>query len=628
MTRIMFRPLGRVLFGLSALALALSFSANVFAGEFPVDNVRELRMMKAKVRAATFLSKATFGPNQEAIDELAERILQIGYKRAMLEWIDYQFSLPASSHQDSSVDMVVKDGRTTTTESVGISNYRDQAWSDICLRGEDQLRQRVAWALSQIFSVGNSGQGFNNSFDRNIGNGERSVADWIGLANYYDLFVKHADGSYRELLEDVTYHPIMGVWLSSVRNRKANIGAGRFPDENYAREIMQLFSVGLYKLRQDGRLVVDENGNLIPTYDNSGIKELARLFTGFKYHHNTSTSFYSGRNYGDPMRIHVSEHDDNENYSEEPNAPNSKTIFGVTLPPVEMTVPGIEAEIDAGLDVIANHPNVGPFVCRLLIQRLVKSNPSRAYMRRVTKVYRLSKNGKRGDLKEVVKAILTDPEVFRGTIMRRRPNPLRLAVSARGTEYGRLREPIIRVTSLIRAMRPTSNYRGGLMMFNGGIVNDLGQMAYRNPTVFNFYLPDHQPPGELIGYTPSRKIPREALFAPEFQILNGVTSNRTLNRLRNFAINLRTSYGMRRGNCTISFHLEPEIELAQDINNLDEVLRRFDLWLCNGTLSEETKTSIKNAVIAETDGRVNWGQQRVEEMLAAVLYSPDCAIEQ
>lgn len=615
------------------------------AGEFPVKNSREVRLMKAKIQASQFLSKATFGPTQESIDSLGQRINQIGFKRATSEWIDQQFALPITSHEDIARDIVYVDGNKVDMQTGSPYQYRYQAWWHIALTSEDQLRQRVAWALSQIFVIGDSGVGFNNDDRRaktelaDTTNQELdyenhpeyyTIVDWLGMSNYYDLLAKGSDGTYRELLEQVTYHPCMGDWLSSRGNRKANVASGRFPDENYAREIMQLFSVGLYHMHQDGRLKVDENGELIPTYDNTQIKELGRLFTGFKYRHDSNNSFYVGRNLGEPMEIHVQEHDNNLNYSEEPDAPASKTVFGTVLPPLPVTVTqaDVKAEIGAGLDAIANHPNVAPFICRLLIQRLVKSNPSRGYLTRVTRIFNDNGQGVRGDLKAVVKGILTDPEVYRGQRLVRLRNPTRIRVVTRGTEYSRLREPINRVTSLIRAMRPTTDYAAGYMMLNRGLSSEIGQMPFDAPSVFNYYLPDFQPPGDLIGYTPSRRNPFGAIFSPEFQILNGVTANLTLNRFRSWCYNQNMNYGMRKGSCRITFHLEPEMDLARDLANLDEILQRFDLWLCNGSLSEATKTSIKDAITAETTGIDSWYAQRVEVMLNAVILSPDCAVEQ
>ena len=627
------------------VALVIGFGLQACdAGTFPAANSREIKAIRSQIRASQFLSKATFGPTQETIDSLAGRINQIGYRRACEEWIDEQFALPMTSQEQVARDIIAADGREPDTQGVGASLYRYQAWWHIALTSEDQLRQKVAWALSQIFVISDSGAAFNNDDKRAIGNGEFTITDWLGMSTFYDMLARHASGNYRELLSDVTWHPNMGVYLSAWRNRKSNIPAGRYPDENYAREIMQLFSIGLYQMHQDGRLKRNALGELIPTYDNEGIKELARVFTGFRTHHNTSSSFFTNYNFGSPMQMYAQEHDNNLNYAEDPNnpgqvdpsAPQSKTLFGVTLSPLPtpLTNEAATAEVEEALDVIASQDNVPPFICRLLIQRLVKSNPSRAYMRRVTRKFRDNGHGVRGDMNAVIKAILLDPEVVRGQRLMRRTNPLRVEVVTRGTEHSRLREPIQRITSWIRAMRPTSNYytsdpRTGkpFMMLSHSIQGDIDQMPYRAPSVFNYYLPDYQPPGDLVGHPPSSRIPREGLFAPEFQVLTAVSANRTINRFSYIARVRYIQYGMRKNSCRISFNLDEELELAKDNANLPEILRRFDLWLCSGSLSEQTKTSIINAITSESTS-ASQNVLRLEEALAAVILSPDCAIEE
>ena len=632
------------------LLITFAFSS-ADAGTFEADNGREVRAIRHKIRASQFLSKATFGATQEQIDDLAERIGQVGYRRACGQWIDQQFRLPISSHEELAREMVAANGRQPNQAGIGISLYRYQAWWHIALAREDQLRQKVAWALSQIFVISHTGQSFNSETAPGIGNNENAIPYWLGMSDYYDMLARHADGNYRDLLGDVTMHPCMGVYLSSWRNRKANISAGRWPDENYAREIMQLFSVGLYELHQDGRLKLDENGELIPTYDNNGITELARVFTGFKQFHNTDDRFHGRRNYGHPMVMHHQEHDNNYNYQEDPNnpgepdpnAPRSKTIFGVTLQPLPSNLTNAAAmkEVNEALDVIANHPNVAPFISRLLIQRLVKSNPSRAYLRRVTRVFRDNGSGQRGDMQAVIKAILLDPEAVRGQRLVRKRDPLRVEVITRGTEHSRLKEPIQRVTSWIRAMRPTAEIRGGTthldsvtgqpyMMLTQQIEGDIGQMPFRSPSVFNYYLPDYQPPGDIIGYVPSRRSPREALFAPEFQVMTALTANRLINRFAIFGRNLYVDYRTRdEGNgerrwCRISFNLDEELDLANDVANLPEILQRFDLLLCSGSLREQTKANILEAVTSENGS----ARQRLNALLTAVVLSPDCAIEQ
>ncbi len=498
------------------------------------------------------------------------------------------------------------------------------------LQGDDQLRQKFAWALSQIFVISDTGAGFNVNDPDFSGFGS-----WLGPTNYYDdVLVDNAFGSYRDLLSDMTFSPVMGTYLSHLRNRKADVQNQRFPDENYAREIMQLFSIGLYKLDQDGRLKRTLAGDLIPTYDNEEIKTLARLFTGFKFD-NDNNNIYGPTNLNAPMEIWAPDHDNNIGYSEDASAPAHKRLFGTTLPPipVQPTEQQVISEIEAGLDVLFQHENVAPFISRLLIQRMVKSNPSRGYIRRVSRSFRDNGQGVRGDFKAVLKAILLDPEVVRGQRLLRKKSPLRVEVMPRGSEYSRLREPVLRVTSLIRALKPSSTYPDGYMMLRE-IDGDFGQSPYKSPSVFNFYLPDFQPPGGLIGHKPSRRNPHGALFAPEFQVLNAVTANRAINRfqswIRNRSINsyLYVNNGINL-RCLITFDLDDEYDLVRNIDNMPELLRRFDLLLCNGSLSEETKDVIIQAMEAHAATTGDFHTEvRLEESLLAVLLSPDCAIEE
>lgn len=612
------------------LCLAFLGTSLATAGTFPAASNGEVKLIRAKIRAAQFLSKATFGPTGAEIEVLGNRIAQIGYRRACNEWIDQQFALPVTNHRQRIIDIFTTDGIDPAADNAGVTRVRYQAWWDIALQSNDQLRQKFAWALSQIFVTSDSGTGFNTN-DRDF-SGQPS---WFGPTNYYqEVLVDNAFGSYRNLLHDMTYSPVMGTYLSHLRNRKADVPAQRFPDENYAREIMQLFSIGLYDLRQDGRLKRTLDGELIPSYDNEEIKTLARLFTGFKYENNNN-NIYGPRNLNAPMEIWAPDHDNNLNYSEEVNAPAHKEIFGTVLPsiPANPTESQVRNEIEAGLDVLFNHNNTAPFLSRLLIQRMVKSNPSRGYIRRVARKFRNNGQGVRGDFKAVIKAILLDPELVRSQRLLRKRNPLRVEVVPRGTEYTRLREPVLRVTAMIRALNPSSNYPDGYMMLNR-IDYEFGQNAYRSPSVFNFYLPDFQPPGPLNGLQPSRRNPRGALFAPEFQVLNAVTANRSINRLQNWVRNryIQTTF-YNRNNINlvgrITFNLDAQHNLVRDINNMPLLLQYFDLLLCNGSLSEETKDIIIAAVTEHAPSTSEYHTEvRLEESLLAVLLSPDCAIEE
>ncbi|MGB7325857.1 MAG: DUF1800 family protein [Rubripirellula sp.] len=635
--------------GLAVLCLLALSSSVASAGTFEVDSPSAAKLMKSKVFAAQFLNRATFGPTMADIDSLAGRINQIGVRRACEEWIDAQFELPATEHQPLMMNMIANDGFTSDQESVWIQRFRHHAWWTASLQADDQLRQRVAWALSQILVTSEDGAGFN---DRGLGN-LSGVGRWVGVTNYYDLLVNGAFGNYRDLLQDVTYHPVMGVYLSHMRNRKTN--GVRYPDENYAREVMQLFSIGLYELYNDGRLKTTLSGELIPTYTNETIKELARVFTGLTFKpSDTSTNsrfFYSGNDFLYPMEMAQHEHDT------EP-----KTLVSGQV----VDIDDGDADISAALDDLFDHSNVAPFISYRLIQRLVKSNPSRAYIRRVARKFDNNGQGVKGDLKAVVKAILVDPEAWRSVRVRVMRSPDRVSVATRGTEYSRLREPVIRYTSLLRGLEATSDYANGYAMVTPRDY-DWTQEPYKSPSVFSFFLPGFQPPGDLIGFQPSRRIPNGNLVAPEFQQMTAVTANRLVNRYISdlnrgggrFTASNGTVYSME---CNLTFNLDADRALVNEDNltnqgnladqaweaiqrseaaesNLVTLIDKYDLLFCSGTMPQEFKDEIAYVVLKETDwmiGNTNgtpaWetraGDFRVLSTLISVLTSPFAAIEE
>ena len=673
-----------------AISAGLIAAPAAKAGTFDNLTSSTANQKRNQIRASQFLSKATFGPTTGQIEELGNRIAAIGYRAACEEWIDEQIEMPigysekyfpqGQTHEGMARAMVARNNHALDAQNgAALQNYRYEAWWHMALTSDDQLRQRVAWALSQIFVVGDSGTGFNN---RNIYNiretnpTQRSIPLWLGMSNYYDKLVANSFGSYRDVLGEVTFHPIMGVWLSSLGNQKAEKVDGeitRFPDENYAREIQQLFSVGLYQLHLDGRLQRDSNGDLIPTYFNDGITEMARVFTGMHYsdgdnNDNDFNTQNGRRTFGRSMAVNGNRHDNNQDYNEETNPPSSKTLFKGTAHEQVIVLPGnynnlgnaakhaaARQEINDALDIIADHPNVAPFISRLLIQRLVKSNPSRAYIRRVTKAW----NDNDGDLAAVVKAILLDSEVLRGQVVRRRREPgttnFRVEVTSRGTEYSRLREPINRVCALIRAMEPVSNDDDEWFILARFIQDDLGQLPYRSPTVFNYYLPDYQT-SELVGYVPSRRNPLGSLFTPEFQILNAVTAIRTMDRMKNFCRNRWSQFNINHGQdengafpnpiarrtIRLTFDLDEELMLAgqegqpgndydnpdHNKGNMKDLLERFDLLLCNGSMLENTKRLIYEGLATTPGDSSSQSVPRIEEMLLAIVTSPDCAIEE
>ena len=584
------------------LALLTVVPAGILqAGTFEVDSRSELNRLMVELRARQFLQHATFGPTDADVEALADRMMQVGVVRGASEWIDRQFATQPTYHQPLAEAMVAADGFTTTQSGINVSRYRYHAWWHNAVTAEDQLRQRTAWALMQICVVGTSGSNFNNQTAGKLGKGR-----WLGLSNYYDMLLRNSFNTYRDVLGDVTFHPIMGIWLSHFRNQKADPSRNIFPDENYAREILQLFSIGLYKLNDDGTFERDVSGELIPTFDNTTIETFARLFTGLTY--NQSRSFRSGTvNFQEPMMMFDGSHDQ-----------DPKQVFnGVTLPG---GVGGV-ADINAGLDNIYEHDNIAPFICRRLIQRLVRSNPSRGYLTRVVKKFNDNGEKVKGDMKAVLKAILLDQEAWDGIQMVRRARPWRLEVQGAGTERSRLQEPMIQYASFVRQYGSTDNTNGYFLM--NRLDFNWAQYPYGSPSVFNFYLPDFQPAGDITSYTGSKNIPERTIYAPEFQILDGVFANRTPNRYRSDVINRFTNHtNLNNSNGQIRTRIEydfsEEEAMATDPAALVEHL---DAKLCCGTMTDEARQALVDA-ISSTTNLTN----RYRAALMCVLNSPACAI--
>ena len=441
----------------------------------------------AATDAARFLTQSTFGPTGAEIDALT------GKRQSDLEaWIAAQIALPASLHLDATDEDFRQFTAVGETPQYSQQN-RQAAWWRIALAGRDQLRQRVAFALSQIFVV--------SDVNGTLANNPRA------LAGYYDILVRGAFGNARQLLEDVTLSPVMGVYLSSLRNAKATFDtAGRqltSPDENYAREIMQLFSVGLFELQPDGLPRLNEVGAPIPTYDNRTISEMAKIFTGLGFHSVATTPNFRGEptNYLRPMMFYPAFHEEGE-----------KTIITGRKIPARQTP---EQDLKDTLDTLFNHPNAGPFLVRQLIQRLVTSNPSPGFVYRVAQVFANNGAGVRGDLGAVVRAILLDYEA-------------RSAALAATASYGKLKEPLLRTTAVLRAFEGGAN--NGRFLFANPETN-LAQAALRAPTVFNFFEPDFVQPGTLAA---------AGLVAPEYQIVTDTTAISTPNQLWNFIYAART----------------------------------------------------------------------------------------
>lgn len=404
-----------------------------------------------KAEAYQFLNQASFG----ATEAEADVVIAMGIE----DWIDDQLNKPASLQLPFMQALP-----PPPNGPFELQQDRVDIWVRNALHGEDQLRQRVAFALSEILVVSQLGA---------------LITQPWGLADYYDVLATNAFGNYRDLMEAVTLHPSMGVYLSMLGNEKPNPALNIRPDENYARELMQLFSVGLVELNIDGTTVLDANNQPVPTYDQEIIEGFAHVYTGWSYAgfiemRNASANYF---NQVEPMQHYPNYHDVGE-----------KTLLNDT------TLPGGqsgEQDLTDALDNIFDHDNVGPFVSIRLIQRLTTSNPSPGYVQRVASVFNDNGVGVRGDLGAVVKAVLMDPEA--------RPDmPMEID--------GKMKEPLLRLTQVWKAYNAASDsgrYRFGLAY----IV--LGQGPLQSPSVFNFFSPFYAPPGEIRD---------SSLVAPELQI--------------------------------------------------------------------------------------------------------------
>ena len=497
--------------------------------------------------ASRFLGQAGFG----ATDAQIGRVQTLGYSG----WLDEQFAAPRSQGH---YDWMVERGYAITTNINNFNGTDNTLWRKL-ISSPDVLRQRITLALSEIFVVSMTGLPIN----------------WRGfvVAAYMDVLETNAFGTYRTLLGEVTLSPGMGSYLNMRGNLREDPAKGRVPDENYSREVLQLFSLGLAELAADGTL---KNGVATDTYGQDTITGLAKVFTGWNNNAaNNTDPGYAQR----PMVLTAANH-----------STSVKQFLGVTI---AAGTPGATA-LQTALDTIAAHPNVGPFIGRQLIQRLVASNPSPAFVARVSAVFANNGAGVRGDLRAVIKAILLDDEARRAPV-------------AGDTTSGKLREPVVRFIQWAR----TFGLASPTGLWNIGNVSDpstrLGQSPLRSPSVFNFFRPGYVPPNSALGTL--------NLNAPEFQITNESTVVGWANWAQTF---VQSGVGETRPDYAA------ELALATDATAL---VKRVSLLLSGDTLSAATLATIGTAVgsiSATTDaGKLN----RVYAAIHLVLCAPEYLVQ-
>lgn len=502
-------------------------------------------MPASRSEAARFLTQASFGPTEAEID----RVMQLGYAG----WIDAEFAKPAVSHRAAweALDATVKAGNASA--SIGQDGVYLSFWKQ-AVTGDDQLRQRVAFALSQIFVI--------SLQDSAVGENPRAVAA------YLDMLGEHGFGNYRELLEAVSRHPMMGTYLSHIRNRKADPRTGRVPDENYAREVMQLFSIGLVQLNDDGS-AKQANGAPVETYGPSDIAGMARVFTGWSWacpdwpDNGCFSNGMIGGGAADPDRSFKAMLGYPQYHSTE-----EKSFLGTTIPAQSSANP--DASLKTGLDALSNHANVGPFIGRQLIQRLVTSNPSPRYVAAVSRTFADNGSGVRGDLKAVVKAILLHPEA-----------------RAASTTGGKVREPILRLSALLRAYGYAGTSGHYCIVNTDNAATALNQTAMRSPSVFNFYRPGYVPPGTQAATA--------GLVSPEMALAQETSVAGYVNYMRD---GIESGFGTTLAaiGCT-NRQLQPQFtaELAL-ADRPGELVEAVNTKLMQGAMPAALKTEIADAV--------------------------------
>ncbi len=528
------------LFLLSACLLAAGCGGGSSYSAAPVTTTTTSQAV-TPVAADRFLEQSTFGPTSASMSQLE----QTGFTA----FLNDQFTQPMSTYPDPASTV----NTLTSTQQVFFTN---------ALTGNDQLRQRVALALSEIWVTSGN------------------TIPPQGMAPYMRLLTQDAFANYRTIMFDVTLSPAMGRFLDMVNNDKPNVAANTHANENYARELLQLFTLGLYLTNQDGSLQLDSTGNPIPTYDQNAVQSFARAFTGWTYPtvSGSTPQIHNPPNWLGPMVAFESNHDT-----------QPKTLLGgATLSAGQTSL----QDLNGALDNIFNQPNIAPFVCKQLIQHLVTSNPSPAYVKRVADVFvngnfQSFGSGQRGDMQAVIAAILLDPEARRGD-----------SPSTANPADGHLREPILFIANLLRAFGAASDG-----VFPVSSATNMSQQPLFAPSVFNFFPPDFQIPGTN-------------MLGPEFDLQTTAVTLVRVNFVNSFV------FGPIGAGTTVDF--TPWATLAADPNQLVDGLNTL---LLHGTLSTSARSSIITAVNAVPSGSTQ-NMLRAKTAIYLIASSSQYQVEQ
>lgn len=603
-------------------ALCTSSLFQTASAKIIVDSEEERDEAIRQIKASHFLSQATFGPTWPEIVALAEQIRTQGEQQAFEQWIDDQMAMPASLMLPRMMELQDDPERRSSsddfdldalTKQRGFMYYDYTVW-ERALTAKDQLRHRMSDALGQILVVGRPFFLYEKDSGR-------------GLAIYQDIMVENAFGSYREILRDITYSPAMGLWLSSVKNKKQSLENGviTYPDENFARELLQLFTVGVYRMNEGGQLM-QKNGDPVTKYyhipeeiyDNETIKEYAKVFTGLTYalgdDWNRDREFSSRFSYFlEPMEL------DNNFHSE-----GSKKLL------LDITTPGGQAngaqDIEKALTSVFWHKNCPPFISRLLIQRFTTSNPSTDYVRHVSSAFR-NNAVDRGNLGRVIKAILMHSEARDSLDITSQLNGEgRWEIFARDkdTTHGKLKEPFHQITAMLRAFSVESVFRkegDGTLRNDGSLrfsstLPKLGQFSMSSPSVFNFYLPDYQPTEYF----------QHKLVAPEFEIATPSNINNLVNIFHD-TMNGESSGGdhLRQFPTRMGYAELATVSLEDVMSRIDDeddILNYLNILFCHGTMHQNSRKYYAEEILRSN----NNNRVKVNTLITTILSSPDFAV--
>jgi uncharacterized protein (DUF1800 family) len=502
-------------------------------------------VLPTATQASRFLAQSSMGSSKADI----AAVQSSGYDA----WLTTQF---ATARATTHWDWLVAQGYNVAANMNSQLGFNPTVWRQ-AIASQDQLRQRIGLSLLDFLVVGIDGLNIN----------------WkpFAASAYLDILLDNAFGNFRDLIERISLSPTMGVYLTYVRNKKANATAGSVPDENYARELMQLFTIGLYKLNADGTQVL-VGGKPVESYVQEDVSGLARVFTGFSYATNNNTT-------PDRLRVPMIQIAGDHELG-------AKTFLGTTIP---AGTDGM-ASLKIALDTIFAHPNMPPFISKQLIQRLVTSNPSAAYVGRVSAIFANNGSGVRGDMKAIIRAILLDDEA-------------RNEANLTSSIFGKLREPVIRLTNWARAFGVNSPSEAWGFGDTSSTATRLGQSIGRSPSVFNYFRPGYSPPNTVISSS--------GLVGPEFQITSDTSVIAYVNYMQGL---IQSGAGDARAN-----YADILTKAADAQALVDEV----NLVLAAGQLSATSLATIRTAVDSISATATNGPINRVYMAILLVMAAPE-----